>query len=202
MIGTEPKVKTTREQILEAARIALMRDGYERITTRRIAEEAAVNIATLHYYFGSKEALLSETVRYSLEWVCGQISTAISDAPSLEEALRRGFAATWEIVRDQPGILRYDLAVRGFRDEGARAEAADIFATLHRMTQAMLVAHLPEERQNGLRVPVSDLSHYLLSAVDGVILNYFVTRDSDATLASLEIIRQNALRLFGAEDDL
>ena len=54
--GIEQRREQIRIQILEAAAIALTRGGYERITTRRIAEEAGVNIATLHYYFGTKEA--------------------------------------------------------------------------------------------------------------------------------------------------
>lgn len=199
MIKSETKSSNTREQILEASRIALARDGYERITTRRIAEEAGVNIATLHYYFGNKEALLAETIRYALATVCERISEAMTDVPNLGEALRRGFAATWDIVRDQPGILRYDLAVRGFRDESARRESAEIHATLHAMTQRMLSVHAGGKEVLPSGVSISDLSYYLLSAVDGVILNYFVTRDSEATLASLDLIRLHALRLFGAE---
>lgn len=61
----------TRTGILEAARRRLLADGYARLSTRKVAEEAAVPLSQLHYYFGSKGglilALLEEENRRRLE---------------------------------------------------------------------------------------------------------------------------------------
>jgi AcrR family transcriptional regulator len=48
----------TRTEILEAARRRLLADGYARLSTRKVAEEAAVPLSQLHYYFGSKDGLI------------------------------------------------------------------------------------------------------------------------------------------------
>jgi AcrR family transcriptional regulator len=49
--------KETRLRIIEAAIEVFAARGYEEAATRMIADLAAVNLAALNYYFGSKEAL-------------------------------------------------------------------------------------------------------------------------------------------------
>jgi len=48
----------TGEQILDAARIALLEAGYAQLSTRRIAEGAGVPLSQLHYHFGGKGQLV------------------------------------------------------------------------------------------------------------------------------------------------
>jgi AcrR family transcriptional regulator len=48
----------TRSEILGAARRRLLADGYAQLSTRKVAEAAAVPLSQLHYYFGSKQGLL------------------------------------------------------------------------------------------------------------------------------------------------
>ena len=47
----------TRRQILRAAAGAFAESGFVGATTRTVAARAGVNVATLHYHFGSKEGL-------------------------------------------------------------------------------------------------------------------------------------------------
>lgn len=48
----------TRTAILDAARTRLLADGHRGLSTRKVAEAAAVPLSQLHYYFGSKQGLL------------------------------------------------------------------------------------------------------------------------------------------------
>jgi AcrR family transcriptional regulator len=48
----------TRTVILDAARRKLLADGYGRLSTRKVAEEAGVPLSQLHYHFGSKQGLI------------------------------------------------------------------------------------------------------------------------------------------------
>ncbi len=61
----------TRTVILDAARRRLLADGHRGLSTRKVAEAAAVPLSQLHYYFGSKQglllALLEEENRRRLE---------------------------------------------------------------------------------------------------------------------------------------
>jgi AcrR family transcriptional regulator len=47
----------TRERLLQAAHRVFLRSGTAKARTQEIADEAGVNKALLHYYFGSKAAL-------------------------------------------------------------------------------------------------------------------------------------------------
>lgn len=48
----------TRAAILAAARASLLADGYASLSTRRVAELAAVPLSQIHYHFGSKQQLI------------------------------------------------------------------------------------------------------------------------------------------------
>lgn len=194
MIETSVCVRSTRDSILEAARTCLVREGFERITTRRIAEEAGVNIATLHYYFGNKESLLDETMRFALASVVERLDRAMGGAADLSECLRLGLAEYWKIVRDQPGILRFDLAVRGFRDDSARAKSALLLDELNRMTVELL-GGFGGARPDGFYEPIA---HFLVSSLDGITLSYLVSRDPERALRAMDLLREQVLILCGA----
>jgi TetR/AcrR family transcriptional regulator, regulator of cefoperazone and chloramphenicol sensitivity len=53
-----------RKRILEAAGETFAEYGFRGATIRRICERADVNIAAINYYFGGKEKLYSEVLRY------------------------------------------------------------------------------------------------------------------------------------------
>jgi AcrR family transcriptional regulator len=48
----------TRTLLLEAAETCLRESGYSGLSTRRVAEAAAMPLSQIHYHFGSKEALV------------------------------------------------------------------------------------------------------------------------------------------------
>jgi AcrR family transcriptional regulator len=53
-----------RGSLVRAAFEAVAEDGFEGLRTRTVAARAGVNIATLHYYFPSKEALIGGVAQY------------------------------------------------------------------------------------------------------------------------------------------
>jgi len=52
----------TRLKILDAAEQLFGEEGYKAVSLRRITTAAGVNLASIHYHFGSKEELLDELV--------------------------------------------------------------------------------------------------------------------------------------------
>ena len=49
---------STKQQLLDAARAVLQRDGVAALSTRAVGAEAGVNLSLIHYYFGSRDGLL------------------------------------------------------------------------------------------------------------------------------------------------
>ena len=52
----------TRGAIVDAARTALLADGYAALSTRRVADIAGVPLSQIHYHFGSKQQLILATL--------------------------------------------------------------------------------------------------------------------------------------------
>src|SRR5437667_11592279 len=63
-----------RRSLVQAAFELIGEKGFEELRTRDVAQRAGVNIATLHYYFGSKEDLIEAVVEYLLNWLSSEAS--------------------------------------------------------------------------------------------------------------------------------
>src|SRR5207244_2365041 len=77
--------------LLDAAERLLFEVGYAGVTTRRVAEEAGVKHGLVHYYFGSMEELLTQT----LERLANRLARALEEHyahPDLP------FAEKWRIA--------------------------------------------------------------------------------------------------------
>src|SRR6478609_4508472 len=53
---------STKERLLDAAERLFSQNGYDTTSLRQIIAEAGVNLAAIHYHFGSKQELLDEII--------------------------------------------------------------------------------------------------------------------------------------------
>jgi AcrR family transcriptional regulator len=84
------RAQTTVDAILAAAAHILIRDGYDALSTNRVAERAGVSIGSLYQYFPNKEALVGDLVdRYS-DMMFGIVAQAFG---SMTDADPRAFAS-------------------------------------------------------------------------------------------------------------
>jgi AcrR family transcriptional regulator len=89
----------TRADLLRVAIEHFGRDGFRRATTRRIAEEVGVSFATVHHYFGTKEALYAECIAAAftqLLEVGAEVASILVTPPEesrVARAVRHGFRA-------------------------------------------------------------------------------------------------------------
>ena len=70
----------TREKILDAAEIEFSSHGYEACSLRMISEAYDINLGLIHYYFGSKEALLSEVFLRRSKLLVGRRNALLNEA--------------------------------------------------------------------------------------------------------------------------
>jgi AcrR family transcriptional regulator len=59
----QERSRATVDALLQATADILVRDGYAKLTTNRIAERAGVNIASLYQFFPGKQAIVAELSR-------------------------------------------------------------------------------------------------------------------------------------------
>ena len=86
----QPRAQRTVERIVEATRALVIELGVDAITTNKVAERAAVNIASLYQYFPNKEALLGavlESYFRTITRTANDLLDALGDV-SVEESTR------------------------------------------------------------------------------------------------------------------
>ena len=76
--------------LMDAAERLLYDVGYAGVTTRAVAEEAGVKHGLVHYYFGSMDELLTQTLERFVDQLAGALE-ALYDDPSLS------FADKWRL---------------------------------------------------------------------------------------------------------
>ena len=108
-----------RRSLILAAYQLIAEKGFEQLRTRDVAALASVNIATLHYYFATKEDLIQAVVEYLLS----EFRTAFpSDAPVDDTTplrrVRAMFLMTHKRFQARPEmfIVLSELTLRSLRD--------------------------------------------------------------------------------------
>jgi AcrR family transcriptional regulator len=74
----QERSSATVDAILDAAARVLVKQGFERATTNRVAEEAGVSIGSLYQYFPNKEALVAALMQQHLEEMSSIISSTFA----------------------------------------------------------------------------------------------------------------------------
>src|SRR6202049_2148175 len=113
---TEPGRK---EELVIAAYRRIAEAGFRGRRTRDVAAEAGVNIATLHYYFPTKEALIRGVVGHAM----GRFRTTFTPGSKPGEQLAAQFQGVRRLARQEPElfVVMGELALRSGRDPAIAA---------------------------------------------------------------------------------
>jgi len=141
----------TRERILDAASDMFAERGVEAVSLRELTVKAGVNLAAVHYHFGSKEGLLAEVFARSskpiVKWRLDLLSEVARDAagrPDLEQVLEAFLRPSLQSGRRQNASfvqLRARLALE--RDDAVRQILSAAFDASSRQFIAALAEALP-----------------------------------------------------------
>jgi len=109
----------TKDRILDAAEGLFARQGYRGTSLRALTTEAGVNLASVHYHFGGKEALLKEVLlrrlgplskrrQANLKRLRGEPGAA---APCVRDVLRAFMAPTFVLCEGLPNEGAFSLLI-------------------------------------------------------------------------------------------
>jgi AcrR family transcriptional regulator len=120
-----------REALVQAAFNLIAERGFEGLRTRDVAARAGVNIATLHYYFATKEDLIRSVVDMLAEKFRTQQVPYLATQPRrpLVE-LRQELQDAQYQVRESPEMFTvlFELFMRSTRDPAIKAIMQDMDA--------------------------------------------------------------------------
>ena len=104
------KKNVTRQLILNAVVDCIEKYGIDKVTTRKIAQEAGTNIASINYYFRSKDELVSATLAMTVNHMLEDVLAIIENKRlPLAEALEGVFYYLLEGGLRFPGISTAQL---------------------------------------------------------------------------------------------
>jgi len=103
-----------RQELVEAAFELIAEHGFEGLRTRDVANAVGVNIATLHYYFPTKESLIRGVVEQAME----RFRSTLAPHGSPPDQLRNHLRAVRKLMTDEPRLASVmgELALRSTRD--------------------------------------------------------------------------------------
>jgi AcrR family transcriptional regulator len=129
----------TRDRILEAAVHRIAADGIDAVRIARIAMDAGVSTALVHYHFATREALLAEALTYSFDHAG---DTRTSEGPQrLRDMIEQCLPLPGEQERDW--VLWVELWLRAVRHPELRPTAAKLYQRMHEWFKEAIEEELP-----------------------------------------------------------
>ena len=105
--ATDPTDPTTRDRILDAAHEVFTRRGTAGARTQEIADEAGVNKALLHYYFGSKAELADAVFERAATGFFPALFGVVASPAAIPEKVRRVVEVYLDMLGRHPYLLPY-----------------------------------------------------------------------------------------------
>ena len=145
----------SRERILDAAVERIASDGIDDVRIARIAMDAGVSTALVHYHFATREALLAEALEHSFERA-GQART--DSGEGLKDMIEQCLPLPGE--QEQDWVLWVELWLRAVRHPELRPTAAKLYERMHEWFREAIEEELPD-------VDADATADRLLALIDG-----------------------------------
>lgn len=167
-------------RIVEAMRSSVARRGISGSTFEHVAREAGVSRGLLHYYFGTKEALLVEVVRRDAEHRVARLDEPLEKAASADDVLAVLVADLQDSVENDPGfwVLLFELFTAGRRNPEIQREIGELF---NRTRDHVAEIFRAKEREGvlQLRGDADAIVGFLFAVADGVALQMLTDPQRD-----------------------
>ena len=175
---TTAKSAETRARIVQGALAALQRHGLADTTTRRIAAEAGLRLATLHYHFRNKEAVLLAVLDVLMGELIGVLGREGRRPERFDERVHAVVRVAWAFALRTRAkqIVQYELTLHALRTGGTEWLAAlqyDGYVEAYgvALREDVVPPVAPEE--------ATRLARFVLAGLDGLILQHLAGRSAD-----------------------
>lgn len=148
--AADPLASATAQRILDVAERLFAEDGIDRVSVRRVQAEAGVNVAAVHYHFGTREALVRAVLRRRVEPLNAARLAALdavldasgSELPRLEDVLGAFIRPVFALAEALPHVGWLLAHVYVTPDEGLRRFFYELFTPLVERFAAAQIAAL------------------------------------------------------------
>ena len=138
----QKRSRATVNALLEATARILVREGFDKASTNRIAEVAGVSVGSLYQYFPSKEALVAALIDRHDQEVMRAVQDELAEAVNLpmEQAVRKLVAVAVKAHRIDPKLHRV------LAEQIPRVGRLEKVEAFNRRNYALFAAYLERHR--------------------------------------------------------
>ncbi len=140
--ASQKRSRHTVDVLLEATARILVREGFDKASTNRIAEVAGVSVGSLYQYFPGKEALVAALSDRHNQEVMRAVQGELAEAVNLplEQAVRKLVAVAIKAHRIDPKLHRV------LAEQIPRVGRLENVETFNRQNYALFAAYLERHR--------------------------------------------------------
>jgi AcrR family transcriptional regulator len=170
-------------------------------TTRAIAGEAGMSLASLHYAFGSRDALMAAVIAHVVDRQTGAALRSIDPSADLVTVIREGFRAYFAVVIADPEHEQamFELTQYALRAPGQATTVQQVYASFYAAAEQVLVAVAAATGHEWSR-PLPEMARIVITLTDGLGLGWLVNRDTEASERVIDFAA-NALAALARKAD-
>ncbi|MET0418035.1 MAG: TetR family transcriptional regulator [Actinoplanes sp.] len=175
---TEAGRASTRELLLDAAIHIAGTQGPDKVTYRSVGAQAGLSHSLVRFYFGTREALLSQAFERAARRDAAEAGLLADDV----DAFAAGLVRT---ISDRPDrqLIQYDYLLRAARGGGPLAPVTELYDYYIEQVAGTL-ANL------GVDDPDGSLAALVFAALDGLVLQHSIYRSPERTERVLDELRR------------
>ncbi|MCM2400655.1 TetR/AcrR family transcriptional regulator [Rhizobium sp. S153] len=186
--GATKKGIETRARIIRGAIEAVESEGMESLTTRKIAARAGVQLATLHYYFDSKESLMLAVLEDLVSDMSMRYTSSVNSA-DMDDRIAQLIRLIWRYIGENPNreISQIELTIYALRTKGSEWLAAKQYNTYIDFYSQFVFrdSDIPEPERTRI---ANAVTRFMLIGIDGLILQNFALGDTAVASESVEAL--------------
>ena len=176
-----------REQIVHALFECLAEKGHESVTVKDIAKKAGLHYGVIHYYFKSKDDIVTAMSEFIVSRYGQLLSNEIDSAGTATDRLRAALDFLVDEFIFNPGLNRvfYNLVQMAFENETIRVALREQLRIYRRLIEETVQAGIESGEFEG---NASETARLMVALVEGTALQWTIepkALDRDEVHASI-----------------
>ncbi len=162
--ASQQRSRATVDALIEATARILVREGFDRASTNRIAQKAGVSIGSLYQYYPSKEALVAAVIDRHNQELMQVVRAALAEVAELpiEEAVRKLVSVAIEAHRIDPKLHRV------LAEQIPRTGQLEKVEAFNRETYALFRAYLEGHRDELRTVDLGPAAFVCVTSIEAL----------------------------------
>lgn len=181
-----------KDALLEAATAVIARDGVAAASTRAITAEAGMSLASFHYVFPSRDALLAEVIERTLVREFAEQRLLSERGQSVEERVYQGFCVSIGLLAERPEV---ELSMFELMHYALRTPGLETLARRQYERYWQAAERIVDETGVTWDRPTREIAQIVVGMNDGIALAWLATRDTDAALRMAAVAAATICRM-------